>query len=402
SDHLTAYNLYAEAVNQHGYIGEVYGLPRHLFEEGLEEWAERRGVLVKAIEDTALGVASVYRSLELPLPKQLPYASKDIRRRWSDLLARIMPFDLVIDEHTADGQEARVSKTSVAGSWGAVAGNLRYFADRFGVPRAAIEGTTLSYDLVRRYATLGAPRVVLGGPRKHQRLMIERRRTYFGFELETEIETIEGDIPVELRPAARDVLARELMAGETTHPDQNRLRQVLAELDELWRRSGGSLAQLSPEKLRERIRHQLENVSSWEGFLHTRITLKPEELVDVDDREKLLSLPGRIHVRGDAVPLDYEIQHGEGIVRVRLREGQAKRLRLEELPRLDRPVRFAVQRGRHPPLLADTIPALQALLRRTPKASHDEEEGGHRDGRVRPGHRSPRAGRRGSRHRPRR
>ena len=56
SDHLTAYNLYAEAVNQHGYVGEVYGLPRHLFEEGLAEWAERRGVLVKAIEDTALGI----------------------------------------------------------------------------------------------------------------------------------------------------------------------------------------------------------------------------------------------------------------------------------------------------------------------------------------------------------
>ena len=103
-------------------MGEVYGLPRHLFDEGLAEWAERRGVLVKAIEDTALGLASVYRSLELPLPKQLPYASKDIRRAWADLLARFMPFDLVIDEHTADGQEARVSKTSVAGSWGAVAG----------------------------------------------------------------------------------------------------------------------------------------------------------------------------------------------------------------------------------------------------------------------------------------
>ena len=72
SDHLTAYNVYAEAVNQHGYLGEVYGLPRHLFDEGLEEWAERRGVLIKAIEDTALGLASVYRSLDLPLPKQLP------------------------------------------------------------------------------------------------------------------------------------------------------------------------------------------------------------------------------------------------------------------------------------------------------------------------------------------
>ncbi len=163
SDHLTACNIFAEAVNQHGYIGEVYGLPRHLFEDGLEEWAERRGVLIKAIEDTALGLASVYRSLELPLPKQLPYASKEIRARWADLVARVMPFDLVIDEHTADGQEARVSKTSVAGSWGAVAGALRFFADRFGVARASIEGTTISYDLVNRYAVLGPAE---GGPHR--------------------------------------------------------------------------------------------------------------------------------------------------------------------------------------------------------------------------------------------
>jgi hypothetical protein len=52
SDHLTAYNLFAEAVNQCGSIGEVYGLPRHVFvEEELATWAERRGVLVKAIEE---------------------------------------------------------------------------------------------------------------------------------------------------------------------------------------------------------------------------------------------------------------------------------------------------------------------------------------------------------------
>jgi ATP-dependent helicase HrpA len=373
SDHLTAYNLYAEAVNQHGYIGEVYGLPRHLFEDRLEEWAERRGVLVKAIEDTALGLASVYRSLELPLPKQLPYASKDIRRRWSDLIARIMPFDLVIDEHTADGQEARVSKTSVAGSWGAVAGDLRYFADRFGVPRAAIEGTTLSYDLVRRYATLGPPRVVLGGPRKHQRLMTERRRTYFGFDLETEIEVIEEDIPAELLPAVRDVLAQALLQGETTHADQNRLRRLLSELNELWRRSGGTLKELSPGALRGRIRAQLEPVNSWGEFLRIRITLDPAELVDTTIRESLEELPGRIHVKGDAVPLDYEIEDGRGVARLRLREGQAKRLRPDDLPWLDRPLRFAVQRGRHPPLLADTIPALQALLRRSPKVPSDEE-----------------------------
>jgi hypothetical protein len=400
SDHLTAYNLYAEAVNHHGYLGEVYGLPRHLFEEGLEEWAERRGVLVKAIEDTALGVASVYRSLELPLPKQLPYASKELRRRWSDLLARIMPFDLVIDEHTADGQEARVSKTSVAGSWGAVAGSLRYFADRFGIPRAAIEGTTLSYDLVRKYAVLGPARVILGGPRKHQRLFLERRRSYFGFDLETEAEAIEGDIPVELQPAARDVLAQALIEDQTTHPDQHRLRRTLAELDELWRRSGGSVPALAPERRRDVIRQQLETVTSWDEFQRTRIVLDPNELIDPATRQQLEALPGSLHIRGDAVPLDYEIQTGEPVVRVRLREGQAKRLRQDEIPRLDRPLRFAVQRGRHPPLQADTLSALQAMLREGPRSEeedhrvrqhsrggHQHRHGGRPGRRRRPGHR---------------
>jgi ATP-dependent helicase HrpA len=380
SDHLTAYNLFAEAVNQHGYVGQVYGLPRHLFEEELEEWAERRGVLMKAIEDTALGLASVYRSLELPLPKQLPYASKDIRGRWADLLARIMPFDLVIDGHTADGHEARVSKTSVAGSWGAVAGNLRFFADRFGTARAGIEGTTISYDLVRRYATLGPPKIVLGAPRKHQRLMIERRLSYFGFGLDTEIEPMEGEVPRELQPAARDVLTQAMMEGETIHPDQHRLRRVIAELDELWRRSGGTLSSLAPEEIRIRIRQQLERVTGWDDFLRTRIVLEPSKLVDEETRRKLEALPGRLHIRGDAVPVDYEVEGNLGVARVRLREGQAKRLRPEELPRLDRPLRFAVQRGHHPPILADSIPNLKTLLQRAPRESAGEGNDGGRGG----------------------
>ena len=405
SDHLTAYNLFAEAVNQHGYLGEVYGLARHLFEEELEEWAERRGVLVKAIEDTALGLASVYRSLELPLPKQLPYASREIRNRWADLVARIMPFDLVIDGYTADGHEARVSKTSVAGSWGAVAGMLRYFADRFGIARAGIEGTTISYDLVRRYATLGPPDVTLGGPRKRQRLMIERRRRYFGFELDTELQPIEGEIPARLLEGARDVLAQALLEGETTHPDQPRLRRVLTELNELWRRSGGALTSLSPAALRDRIRRQLEQVTEWADFVATRIELDRSQLVDEETRRSLEALPTRLHIRGDAVPLSYEIEDGRGVARVQLREGQVKRIRPDELPRLDRPLRFAVQRRHEPPILADTVPALQALLRRrTHSSSHERYSGGayqgtRAKGRGRKGRGGGRRGRRPDRFR---
>ena len=393
SDHLTAYNIYAEAVNQHGYLGEVYGLPRHLFEDGLADWAERRGVLVKAIEDTALGTASVYRSLELPLPKQLPYASKEIRKQWADLIARFMPFDLVIDEHTADGQEARVSKTSVAGSWGAVAGTLRFFADRFGIARASIEGTTLSYDLVRSYARPGAPRVILTGPRKHQRLAAERRLTYFRFDLESEVEPLADPIPEALRAAARDLLAETLVTGEAVHPDSGRLRRALAQLDELWRRSGGTLGQLAPEALLARVRAQLEPVTGWDEFQRTRILVEPEELVDAETRARLDALPGMMKIRGDAVPIDYEVAGGEGVARIRLREGQARRLRPDEVPALDRPVRFAVQRGRHAPLLSDTVAELQSLLRRTPRAGEDDPAGGrsHRPGghRRRRGHRGP-------------
>ena len=402
SDHLTAYNIYAEAVNQHGYLGKVYGLPRHLFEDGLAEWAERRGVLVKSIEDAALGVASVYRSIELPLPKQLPHASKELRREWADLLARIMPFDLVIDEHTADGQEARVSKTSVAGSWGAVAGNLRFFADRFGTPRAGIEGTTLSYDLVREYSSMGPPRVMVGGTRAHQGLVVERRRAYFGFDLDTDVEPISGTIPEALRSDARDVLANAVVAGETTHPDQGRIRRAIAVLDELWRRSGATLPPAAPDVVRTRIRQQLERVDSWENFQRTSIVLDPEALVDAATRERLEALPAMLRIHGDAAPLDYEVVNGEGIVRVRLRQGQAKRLRKDELPVLDRPLHFAVQRGRHAPILADSVPELQALLRRAPEARRGDDadrprgdhRGGHQGGR-RGGGRPP--GRRGRR-----
>lgn len=367
SDHLTAYNLYAEAVNRHGYLGEVYGLPRHLFDEGLEEWAERRGVLVKAIEDTALGTASVYRSLELPLPERLPYADRELRRRWADLVARIMPFDLVIDEQTADGQEARVAKTSVAGSWGAVAGTLRYFADRFGVPRASIEGTTLPYDLIRRSAALGPPRVSVGGPRRHQRLVVSRELTYFGFTLETETEVLEDEIPPALLGPAREALADALMAGETVHPDQSRIRRALAELNELWRRSGGTLGAASPAEARALIRRQLDRVESWDGFLRTRVVLDPDALVDPETRAALAELPSSARVKGDTVALDYDVEAGEAVVRMRLREGQAKRLQPRDLPSLDRPLRFEVIRGRRPPVRASSLAGLKAELGRLPR-----------------------------------
>jgi ATP-dependent helicase HrpA len=364
SDHLTAYNIFAEAVNQHGSLGEVYGLPRHLFDdEGLAAWAEGRGVLIKAIEDIALGTASVYRALETPLPARLPYAGRELRERWTELVARIMPFDLVLDERTADGQEARVSRNSVAGSWGAVAGTLRFFADRFGVPRAAIEGTTLPYDLIRRYARRGPVEIEVSGTRKHQGLTLRRRLSYFGFDLDALVEPLEGEIATELRPVLVEALVSALLGGNTTHPSQARVRRGAAELGELWRRSGGTLAAAAPATVSRTLAAQLAGVVDWRSFLGTPLRLESADLVPAGERERLLALPGHVRLLGDTVPIRYEIVEGGGVARIELREGQARRITPADLPALDRPLRFAVTRGNRPAVLADSLDALRAGLR---------------------------------------
>ncbi|MGH7751893.1 MAG: helicase-related protein, partial [Gemmatimonadales bacterium] len=242
SDHLTAYNLYAEAVNRHGYLGEVYGLPRHLFTDEIDEWAERRGALVKTIEDVALGTASVYRQLEVPLPARLPHAGDRVRGEFQDLVARIMPFDLVVDGETAEGVETRVSRTSLAASWGAVAGTIRYFADRFGTARASIEGTSIPEPLLRRYAKRGAGNVVIAQGRRHRGLDLARSVEYFGFVLEHEEEPLPEPFPAELEDSARHALLDALVAGDALHPEHARIRRALEEMGKYWKRSGGTLA----------------------------------------------------------------------------------------------------------------------------------------------------------------
>ncbi len=372
SDHLTVYNIYAEAVNRFGAMGEVYGLPRHLFEPAMAEWAEERGVLVKAIEDAAMGVASVYRSLELPLPRGLPYASREIRERFVHLLARLMPFDLVIDEATADGQEARVSKTSLAGTWGPVAGSLRFFADRFGVPRASIEGTTIPYELVRRYATRSAPTVEIGGTRRRAELVVARKVEYYGFELEREVEPIIGPVPPELAELAATALVEGLLAGTVPHPDEGRIRKVVRQAREYWRRSGGAIETASDAAIAKALRAEIEPVTTWSDFEHRKLSLDLDRLVDPATRERLDRLPSIVRLFGDATAVEYDVDRGRAIARLRLREGQARRLTPDHLPELDRPIRFSVSRGDEAPVEADSLEALQALLKKpAPKLHHE-------------------------------
>ncbi len=366
SDHLTAYNLYAEAFSHCGYIGEVYGLPRHLFDESIESWAEQRGVLVKAIEDAALATASVYRAVGMELPTKMVNARDHTYRKFTELLAQYMPFDLVIDEHTADGTEARVSKTSVAGSWGAIAGDLRYFADRSGIPRAAIEGTQIPMELIRRYATRGKVEVVYDPRRKHGPLMLKRTVEYFGFELESEVETVE-EFPPALAREARHALAEALARGEARHFAVKQNRGAIDEIREAYKRSGGETKRLGLPELIALYEEQLAGISSMDDFRSARLAVDVDKFVPLDVRERLERLPNQVTIRDREVEIDYDVEDRDGerrgVVRLRLPEKIARTLTDAEIPDLDRPVRFVVLRGQRGAVRAETLDELQERLK---------------------------------------
>jgi ATP-dependent helicase HrpA len=346
----------------------VYGLERHLFrEEEITEWAERRGVLVKSIEDAALGMASVYRGLNMVLPAEMPMAHEGTRRQFADLLAKYMPFDLVIDEQTAWGEEARVSKTSVCGSWGAIAGELRYFADKFGRPRASIEGTQLPMDVIRRYATSDDAVLMYDGERRKAPLVLKRRVDYFGFELEREVEAVE-DFPEGREDEARKVLADALARGEARHFAVKNNLGIIDAVREAWRRSGGVLPRLGQAELAALYERRLATVNSLTEFKNADLDLASdlEAMSPRAERRRYDDLPTRVSVRDRDVEIGYDVEEVNGapvgVARLQLPEKVARTLSDGEVPRLDRPVRFVVYRGQRGQVRANTLDELQTLL----------------------------------------
>ncbi len=97
-----------------------------------------------------------------------------------------------------------------------------------------------------------------------------------------------------------------------------------------------------------------------------------------DARAPLDELPASVHVLGDRIPLLYEVEPTGGVVRLRLKEGQARRVRPQDLPALDRPVRFTVLRGRGEAVRADGLEDLRRQLATLPPAERRPSRRGRR------------------------
>ncbi|WNZ64226.1 hypothetical protein QEG98_11440 [Myxococcus sp. MxC21-1] len=149
----------------------------------------------------------------------------------------------------------------------------------------------------------------------------------------------------------------------------DRHRVAIAEVRELWRRSGGTTAPLGLSELTALYEAQLDGVDTLDDFKARPLRLELDALVPPATRQALLALPDAVEVREQAVPLEYDVERlsdgaPRGVVRLLLPEKLARTLVQEELPLLDRPQRFSVARGRRGVLEARSLLELQELLDR--------------------------------------
>jgi hypothetical protein len=354
---------------------------------------------VKALEDAALAMASIYRSLGAPLPETLAPATAATQRAFTALLATHMPFDLVLEEQTVDGQEARVSRSSVCGSWGAVAGSLRFFADRFGIPRASIEGTQLPPDVIRAHAERHPPALVLDLERGGCPLVRERRVTYRGFELSREREGVSSWGGAE-GAVARRLLAEAAARGALRHPGVRRNQPVVEEVRALWRRLGAAVPRLGEAELAAWYEAALGTADDWEAVRALPLRLEGRDFVSEAQRAAARALPQEVVVRDRGVALEYDQELAEGtwhpVVRLHLPEKVARTLVAEELPALDRPLRFVVHRGQRGAVHGQSLEELQERLDAPyTEAERGEDAGDRRSGRG--GRGAPGRGGRGGR-----
>jgi hypothetical protein len=276
-----------------------------------------------------------------------------------------------------------------------VAGPLRYFADRFGVPRASIEGTQLPIDLIKQYAERHPAELAFDAERKHSPVLLRRRVTFFGFELSRESEPL-PEFTDELAPAARHLLAEAAARGELRHAAVRRNQPIVEEIREVWRRLGGVTPRFGQAELTAWYEAQMGDAGDWESIRAMLLKLDRRDFVSDAQLAEARAMPGAVEIRERTVPLEYDVEDGASgpvaVIRLRMPEKLARTLVQEEVPVLDRPVRFVVPRGQRGSVRADDLVELQEKLDRpftddeqvrAQQASREEQDGKRRERGVR-------------------
>ena len=177
-------------------------------------------------------------------------------------------------------------------------------------------------------------------------------------------------MPDELVDKARRALAEALARGEARHFAAKNDRIAIEEIRESWRRSGGKTPKLGVAELTAIYEKQLadQNVRSFSDFRRARVGIDAESILPKHERDRFLSLPDFIEIRGREVPVRYDVEENNGapvgVARLTLPEKIARTLTESELPSFDRPLRYTVMRGARGAARGDTLDALRHELDR--------------------------------------
>ena len=161
----------------------------------------------------------------------------------------------------------------------------------------------------------------------------------------------------------------------------------------MWRRSGGRTARLSQAELTAWYAQQLADVTGLAGFRAAPLMIDAEEFVPRSERAKYLALPSSVTIRERPVPLHYEVEETtggpRGVVRLHMPEKLARTLVSQELPTVDRPLRFAIARGARGTIKTATLEEAQEELSRPWMREESSRDRGRDGGRGREQSRGP-------------
>jgi hypothetical protein len=145
-----------------------------------------------------------------------------------------------------------------------------------------------------------------------------------------------------------------------------RNQPVVEEIREVWRRLGGITPRLGQAELTAWYEAHMGEAASWEEIRALAMLIDRRDFVTEAQLATARALPGAVEIRDRTVSIDYDVEEHDGgripVARLRLPEKLARTLVHEELPTLDRALRFIVPRGQRGAVRADDLLALQDKL----------------------------------------
>src|SRR5947207_7971264 len=116
--------------------------------------------------------------------------------------------------------------------------------------------------------------------------MLKQTLEYFGFELESEVETIE-EFPAEYAEKARHLLAAAVARGEARHFAVKKNQAAIEEIREAYKRSGGETRRLGLADLTALYLDQLKDVDSMDQFRAARLVVDRDQFAPREVRDRL-------------------------------------------------------------------------------------------------------------------